>query len=107
VLVAVIDREGVKHPLRADRGATEHGAVVQALIVSRISRIFGLAVRRPSLAHAVMAPSSAGPSAARCSDIFSSTTPCRRCGVAWRPGSVQTLSHIWFGLSGALHWLRQ
>jgi len=32
VLVAAIDREGVTHPLRADRGATEHGAAVQALI---------------------------------------------------------------------------
>jgi hypothetical protein len=30
VLVTAIDREGIEHPLRADRGAIEHGAVVQA-----------------------------------------------------------------------------
>ena len=34
LLVVVIDPEVGKHSLRADRGATEHGAVVQALIGS-------------------------------------------------------------------------
>ena len=28
-------------------------------------------------------------------------------GAAWALGSVQSFSHIWFGLSGARHWLKR
>ena len=50
VLVAAlgIDSEGVKHPLGLMEGATEHSAVVQALIDDLIERGLDPAVRRPT-----------------------------------------------------------
>jgi hypothetical protein len=32
---------------------------------------------------------------------------CNPCGETRKIGSVQNISHFWFGLSGARHWLKR
>ena len=92
VLVAAlgIDSEGFKHPLGLMEGATEHGAVVQALIDDLIERGLDPAVPRLFIIDG----SKALAKAIRCS--FGRHTPIQRC-------QIHKARNIMERLSPALH----